>query len=64
MGQAVVPNEILAPEAVRDIEHVITAVSWLNNETVVSVWMNRIQNQAYLQTCTGSNCNMVNVQLQ
>lgn len=58
-GQPVVRNEILAPSAVRDVENVITAVAWQNNDSVVSVWMNRVQNQAYLQSCVNSNCNLV-----
>lgn len=60
-GQNVPRIEILAPEAVRDVEHIITAVAWQSNTTVLSVWMNRVQNEAYLQSCVDSNCNTVKI---
>lgn len=59
VGQPATKNEISAPDDVKGVENVITAVAWQNNETVISVWMNRVQNRAYLQSCINSNCNMV-----
>lgn len=56
-GQPSIEN--VAPAAIRDVDHIITTVSWLNNDTVVSAWMNRVQNQAYLQSCVNAVCNMV-----
>lgn len=32
-------------------DHIITSVSWANNENLVAVFMNRVQNQADLQKC-------------
>lgn len=58
-GQPVTKNELIAPPEVRNEEHVLTAVAWQNNETVISVWMNRVQNRAYLQRCVNSVCNTV-----
>ncbi|XP_037042142.1 venom dipeptidyl peptidase 4 isoform X1 [Bradysia coprophila] len=58
VGQPVPKNEISAPEPVRDVENIVTSVAWQNNDTVISVWMNRVQNQAYLQSCVNSNCNL------
>lgn len=63
VGQPVPKNEIPAPDAVKDIENVITSVAWQNNDSLISVWMNRVQNQAYLQSCINSNCNMVRKKL-
>lgn len=53
-GQAVVRNEMLVPEPLRNQDHIISAVGWQNNNTFASSWMNRVQNQAYLQTCTSN----------
>ncbi|XP_054086217.1 venom dipeptidyl peptidase 4 isoform X2 [Zeugodacus cucurbitae] len=36
-----------------ETDYIITAVEWLDNERVLSVWMNRIQNLAYLQVFDG-----------
>ncbi|KAM7358770.1 dipeptidyl peptidase 4 omega isoform 3-T6 [Cochliomyia hominivorax] len=34
-------------------DYIITVVDWLNNTNVLSVWMNRIQNQAHVQIFNG-----------
>nr|XP_036216801.1 venom dipeptidyl peptidase 4 isoform X1 [Bactrocera oleae] len=36
-----------------ETDYIISAVEWLDNERVLSVWMNRIQNLAYLQVFDG-----------
>lgn len=31
-------------------EQVLTTVEWANNDTVVAIWMNRVQNQAIIES--------------
>lgn len=56
IGQQATLHQMLVPEALHNQDHLITAVGWQNNETFVSTWMNRVQNTAYLQACTGTSC--------
>uniref|UniRef100_A0A1B0CY21 Venom dipeptidyl peptidase 4 n=1 Tax=Lutzomyia longipalpis TaxID=7200 RepID=A0A1B0CY21_LUTLO len=35
-------------------DHLITAVKWATSETVVTVWMNRVQNRCYIATCNAN----------
>lgn len=34
----------------------ITAVAWIDNTQVIASWMNRIQNECYLNKCTAAGC--------
>ncbi|GAB0090119.1 venom dipeptidyl peptidase 4 isoform X1 [Sergentomyia squamirostris] len=36
-------------------EHLVTAIKWINNETVIVVWMNRVQNRCYLTRCNAES---------
>ncbi|XP_046809114.1 venom dipeptidyl peptidase 4 isoform X2 [Lucilia cuprina] len=47
-------TEIPVPSALNtEGDYIITVVDWLNNTNVLSVWMNRIQNQAHVQIFNG-----------
>lgn len=52
-------HEILAPTSLRNEEHIIAVVAWANNETLLSSWMNRVQNEAYVQTCVDDKCKVL-----
>lgn len=52
-------HEILAPTSLRNEEHIIAVVAWANNETLLSTWMNRVQNEAYVQTCVDDKCKVL-----
>lgn len=54
--QKLIKYEVVAPKALREQPHIVSVVSWLNNETLLSTWMNRVQNQAYIQTCIDEDC--------
>lgn len=41
--------QIQVPSELNPAEHIITVVSWLDNDRLCSVWMNRVQNQAFIQ---------------
>lgn len=58
-NQSVEKLSIPAPEEFRNIDHIISVVSWANNNTMLAVWMNRVQNQAILEACEGENCRRV-----
>jgi dipeptidyl-peptidase 4 len=49
---------ITPPTRLASVEHLITSVSWANDEKLISVWMNRVQNQGLIYKCTEglSNC--------
>lgn len=49
-------TEMEPPESFKNIEHIITTVSWSDNENVISTWMNRVQNKAIIQNCVLSTC--------
>lgn len=51
--------EILAPFKLRNAEHIIAVVAWANNETLLSTWMNRVQNETYVQTCDDDKCTLL-----
>lgn len=47
-------TQIPVPSALNtENNYLITVVDWLDNQNVLSVWMNRIQNEAYIQTFDG-----------
>ncbi|XP_055907459.1 venom dipeptidyl peptidase 4 isoform X2 [Eupeodes corollae] len=46
-------TEVPVPSALNTQSHIITVVTWLNDQNVLSVWMNRIQNAAYVQVFEG-----------
>lgn len=60
-GQVPTSVALLAPETLRNEDHIISAVGWQNNQSVAASWMNRVQNRAVIQTCEGSNCRVVSV---
>lgn len=51
--------QIPAPEKLRDQQHIVAVVSWANNETLLSTWMNRVQNHAIVESCKGQSCQQV-----
>ncbi|XP_037957263.1 venom dipeptidyl peptidase 4-like [Teleopsis dalmanni] len=58
LESAVKGSEFLDPVPVpsalnTETDYIITVVDWLDNNNVLSVWMNRIQNLAYLQVVAG-----------
>lgn len=46
-------HEIVTPVRLRTakLDHLITSVSWANENDLISVWMNRVQNQGSIQKC-------------
>ncbi|CAO1442980.1 unnamed protein product [Diamesa serratosioi] len=46
-------HEIVTPVRLRTdkMDHLITSVSWANDNDLISVWMNRVQNQGSIQKC-------------
>ena len=52
-------NEILVPDAIKDEDHIIGTVAWINGSHLVAGWSNRIQNKLYLQNCDGAQCKLV-----
>lgn len=53
---------IAVPTEFASIEHLITSVQWANDNTLISAWMNRIQNKAIINKCVISataSCNDV-----
>lgn len=40
-------------------EHIIANVAWADNETLLATWMNRVQNETYLQTCVDDKCKIL-----
>jgi dipeptidyl-peptidase 4 len=48
---------ISVPTELASEQHLITSVSWANPTTLISVWMNRVQNKAIISKCIiGGNC--------
>lgn len=42
---------IAVPTEFTDLEHLITSVQWANDNTLISAWMNRVQNKAIINKC-------------
>lgn len=59
IGKPVVQHEQAVPEQLKNEDHIIGSVVWQNNASVISLWTNRVQNQAYMQSCTDSVCKVV-----
>lgn len=51
--------EVLAPIELRNVQHIIAVVAWANNGTLLSTWMNRVQNKTYVQTCVDDKCKLL-----
>lgn len=53
-GQGVDIKEIATPQPLRTDreDHLITSVSWANNVDLITVWMNRVQNEGIIEKCT------------
>jgi dipeptidyl-peptidase 4 len=59
-GVQPVRQEILAPtELPSPADQIISSVSFANNSTLIAVWMNRVQNHAYVQACQAITCRTV-----
>lgn len=43
-------NNLLPPSNLQSAEHILSAVSWANNESICAIWMNRVQNEAAIVT--------------
>lgn len=48
--------QVLAPPELRNIQHIISVVSWANNDEMIAAWMNRVQNFTIVQSCKGIAC--------
>lgn len=44
------------PTELQNREYIISVVSWANSKTLLSTYMNRVQNEAYIQTCQDKSC--------
>jgi len=42
-----------------ETDYIVTVVSWVDDTNVLSIWMNRIQNAAYVVTFDGLNRKVV-----
>lgn len=51
--------QIPAPEELREKQHIVSVVTWANNDTLISTWMNRVQNHAIVEACEGQSCRQV-----
>jgi hypothetical protein len=61
-GSAVNRQEIQPPtELPLPADQIISSVEFANNSTLIAVWMNRVQNNAYIQACQGVSCRMVSI---
>lgn len=58
-NEAVKKDQILAPEELREKQHIVSVVGWANNKTLLSTWMNRVQNHAIVEACEGKSCRQV-----
>lgn len=55
--------QIPAPEKLREQQHIVSVVAWANNETLLSTWMNRVQNHAIVEACRGQSCQQVSFEI-
>lgn len=55
-GAEVTKYELNVPASLAANDHVITTVSWANNENVIATWMNRVQNRCIIQNCELGTC--------
>lgn len=51
--------QIDAPEEFKKEQHIISVVAWANNDTLLSAWMNRVQNHMIIKTCGKESCDQV-----
>lgn len=59
--EELVRYEIPVPEPLEIYPHIISVVAWANNNTLLSAWMNRVQNKAYIQACENEKCREVSI---
>lgn len=52
-------TQIQPPEELREKQHIIAVAAWANNDTLISAWMNRVQNRAIIEACEGETCRRV-----
>ncbi|XP_031621025.1 venom dipeptidyl peptidase 4-like isoform X2 [Contarinia nasturtii] len=59
-NEAVIKIQILPPQELREKQHIISVVLWgANNDTLLSTWMNRVQNRAIVEACEGEICRRI-----
>lgn len=51
--------QISPPQEFKERQHIISVVAWANNDTMLSTWMNRIQNDSIVQVCKEQSCRNV-----
>lgn len=51
--------QIPPPKEFNEKPHIVSVVSWANNDTLLSTWMNRVQNNAIIEACQGETCHRV-----
>lgn len=53
-------TQIPPPDELREKQHIIAVSAWANNDTLISAWMNRVQNRAIIEACSeGETCRRV-----
>jgi Dipeptidyl peptidase IV (DPP IV) N-terminal region len=63
-GVQPVRQEILAPTDLPNAaDQIISSVSFASNNTLIAVWMNRVQNHAYIQECQVVTCRTVSLKI-
>ena len=57
----VILNEIPVPSNLVRLEkdHIIATLGWADDETLVTVWKNRVQNHAVIQSCFNATCDNI-----
>lgn len=58
-NQNVKKVQIPPPKELSSVEHIISVVTWANNNTLFTTWMNRIQNHAIVEACKDQSCHQV-----
>lgn len=58
VNETVKKVQIQPPEEL-DEQHIVAVVAWANNETLISAWMNRVQNHAIVEACQKQSCQRV-----
>lgn len=58
-NEPVKKTQISPPQELREQQHIISVAAWTNNDTLLSTWMNRVQNRAIVEVCEGQICRRV-----
>lgn len=51
--------EIPPPTELLTSEPIISAVTWIDNTQILSIWMNRFQNTAIIRSCSNITCHNI-----